>query len=104
LDVGKVEASFKKNLGHYVGLNGSGAGQQSRYDHVGRVIQSGYPIFMPHLSADDDNLISFTDGRHRFAWVRDHGAKAIPVSTYPGADSRLEAEFGTLIRECRVIP
>jgi hypothetical protein len=23
----------------------------------------------------------FTDGRHRFAWLRDHGLRALPVET-----------------------
>jgi hypothetical protein len=36
-------------------------------------------IPMPHLGVDDKGIVSFTDGRHRFAWFRDQGALAIPL-------------------------
>jgi hypothetical protein len=104
LNVARMEASFQKNADHYVGIGGIGAGQQSRYNRIGRFIQTGHPVYMPHLSMDGDDAVSFTDGRHRFAWVRDHGARAIPVTTYLEIASRLEAIFGTSLRECRVTP
>jgi hypothetical protein len=56
---------------------------------------------MPHLSVREDRSIGFTDGRHRFAWVRDHGAAAIPVTTGPDGAAQLAALFGTHLRECR---
>ena len=28
----------------------------------------------------DDGIIAFTDGRHRFSWLRDHGVKTLPVA------------------------
>ena len=104
LDVARVEASFRRNPGHYVGIGGSGVGQSSRYGHVGRFIQTGHPVYMPHLSVDGDDAVSFTDGRHRFAWVRDHGARAVPVTTYLEVASRLEEIFGTSLRECLITP
>src|SRR5437016_472181 len=34
--------------------------------------------WMPHIGFY--GFVSFVDGRHRFAWCRDHGVKAMPVS------------------------
>jgi hypothetical protein len=101
-DRSPIEASFQKKPDHYVGIGGTGAGQPSRYNRVGRLFQTEHPVYMPHLSVDGDDAVSFTDGRHRFAWIRDHGAQAIPVTAYVETASRLEAIFGTSLRECRV--
>jgi hypothetical protein len=90
------------NRGHYVGVGGIGAGQRGRYDNIGRFIQSGGAVWMPELSLDDDGALWFTDGRHRFAWVRDHGASALPVGTDPDGAAQLAERLGTHLRECRV--
>jgi hypothetical protein len=34
---------------------------------------------MPHISLKHYTM-HFTDGRHRFAWMRDHGATMLPVT------------------------
>ncbi len=99
LDIAKVEASFACSSDHYVGKGGSGAGQPSRYANIGRHFRSGHPMWMPHLGLDDDQLISFADGRHRFAWVRDHGAAAIPVTTTLEEEQELLRRFGSALRE-----
>jgi hypothetical protein len=61
-------------------------------------------IPMPHVSLDEKGVVSFTDGRHRFAWFRDHGVEAIPVT----APTRKEAElikrkFGSRRRTVRML-
>lgn len=102
LDVASVEASFSMDREHYVGVGGLSAGQRGRYDNIGKLIQSCRPVWMPHLSLDDGGAVCFTDGRHRFAWVRDHGASAIPVTTNPDEAVQLATRFGTSLRECHV--
>lgn len=102
LDVSKMEAGFQRNKEQYVGENGSGAGQFSRYAKIGNHFTSGHPMFMPHISLREEDVIWFTDGRHRFAWIRDHGALAIPVTTSPQLIEPLSKSFGTSIRECTV--
>lgn len=102
LDVASVEASFSADSNRYVGKGGAGAGQRGRYNQIGSLIQSGRPVWMPHLSIDDDGALLFVDGRHRFAWVRDHGATALPVTTDPDGAAQLAAGFGTRLRECLV--
>lgn len=102
LDVAKVEASIRKDVDRYVGVDGAGAGQPSRYHFVGRLIRTGHPVYMPDLCLDENDEIIFSDGRHRFAWARDHGARAIPVTVSIEMAHRLEALYGASIRECRV--
>lgn len=102
LDIVRVEASFSIDRNRYVGVGGIWAGQRSRYDNIGEFIRSGRPVWMPHLNIDDNGAVCFTDGRHRFAWVRDHGASALPVTADPDEAAELAAQFGTSLRECRV--
>jgi hypothetical protein len=45
--------------------------------------------------------LCFSNGRHRFAWLRDHGVEALPLATIHG--KRLEAEVGTELRESRLV-
>ena len=56
-------------------------------------------VCMPHVAMTGQE-ISFTDGRHRFAWLRDHGVVALPVSTSPNQSFVLARRFGTKARVC----
>jgi hypothetical protein len=103
LEVEKVEASFALNIHHYVGRGGVGAGQPSRYVNIGRHFLSGRPIWMPHLGIGEHHHISFTDGRHRFAWIRDHGAIALPATTSLEDVVELGRRFGSSLRETSLL-
>jgi len=103
VDVALIEASFAQDPDSYLGVAGAGNGQRSRYDRVGSHISSGRAIWMPLVVLGDGHQIHFTDGRHRFAWVRDHAAAALPVATDPGRAGDLAVIFGTTLRECKVV-
>jgi hypothetical protein len=47
--------------------------------------------------------VVFENGRHRTAWVRDHGATALPVLVDASDADVIESELGTSDRVCRVI-
>lgn len=102
LDVKKIEGAFQQNAEQYVGKEGAGVGQRSRYDHVGRFIVSGRSVFMPHITIVKSKTVWFTDGRHRFAWIRDHGARAFPATTSTESVGGLESKFGAAVTECEV--
>jgi hypothetical protein len=101
VSVAKIDSSFAAG-DQWVGPAGSGCGQQSRYESIGRHFLSGYPMYMPYISLDDADQVRFTDGRHRFAWVRDHGATALPVATGSDQADRLQKLFGSEEEICRV--
>jgi len=73
------------------------------YEKFGRWLsQATVPVEMPHISIDETNQIHFTNGRHRFAWMRDHGAKALPVTICDREAGVLSELAGTELRECRI--
>jgi hypothetical protein len=39
--------------------------------------------------------ICFTDGRHRFAWLRDHGAQSMPIDIDPAIADEIRRRFVT---------
>ncbi|WP_375234404.1 plasmid fertility inhibition factor family protein [Burkholderia pseudomallei] len=55
------------------------------------------PIFIPTVSMAD-GTVSFTDGRHRFAWLRDHGLRALPVEVDQDSVETCRTCFGTTER------
>jgi hypothetical protein len=57
---------------------------------------------MPHIGLYY-GYISFADGRHRFAWCRDHCVTAMPVSVPSRAQLiKITSLFGSASRTCRV--
>ena len=64
----------------YIGKNGVGQ-TGDRYQRFGEYIATtDAPIHAATVSVDVSGDISFTNGRHRFAWLRDAGMKNIPVA------------------------
>ncbi len=52
----------------------------SRYQQVGDFLGTATSMEASAVSVDADGRVGFTDGRHRFAYLRDHGATVIPVA------------------------
>lgn len=102
IDIQKLDQAWKKHKG-YVGRNGVGSNMAGRYKEAGKWIpefaRTGRPAFMPSFGVDGDGAVSFSDGRHRVAWLRDHGATALPVAVPRGDAEILAKNFGTSERE-----
>jgi len=64
-----------------------------RYQRFGEWIQTNTEVWMSHLGLYEGR-ISFTDGRHRFAWFRDHGLETLPVTTARGDGAALRRAVG----------
>ena len=79
IDVMKFDELFKRDKGFYVGPQGAG-GIQGRYGKFGEFLKRGIPIEMPIAVVNEDGKASFTNGRHRFAYLRDLGLKVMPIS------------------------
>jgi hypothetical protein len=64
------------------------------------------PANMPHVGyceVDGREFISFTDGRHRFAWCRDNGVRAMPVTVEGRKQAKIVRRlFGSTSRVCRL--
>lgn len=92
VDVAKLEASWRQTL-DYVGVGGTGAAIKGRYEKLGQWFALGQLVEIPSVVLDGGE-ISFTDGRHRFAWFRDHGVTIMPVHVEPETAGVIKSRFG----------
>lgn len=98
IDLAKFDLCWRE-ASDYVGPGATGDRIEGRYERVGKYVAAGNPLFMPRVCFDDDGIITFTDGRHRVAWLRDRGAEALPVEAPPDQAATIRARFGTACRE-----
>jgi len=94
--VRKIDTSWQNDHPYYIGPNitGPGNGSRYKYDKFGKWFQEGRPIGMPSVGLLS-GWIGFSDGRHRFSWLRDHGLQALPVLTSPEDAPDVHRRFGT---------
>lgn len=64
----------------YVGPGGTGAAIGDRYQRFGEFAATAESIEAPTVSVDANGRVSFGNGRHRWAYMRDSGAQSIPVA------------------------
>ena len=94
ISVAKLDASWKKNRYQYVGPGGSGAESKYEYEKFGNWLEGGERVQIPWVGLEDGE-IAFTNGRHRFAWLRDHGVTSIPIDVDPADAKEFLRRFGT---------
>lgn len=75
---GALDQLWKRDHGFYIGKNGEDQ-IKDRYQRFGKWLQDNELIEAPTVSIMN-NKVSFYNGRHRFAWLRDHGHEIIPVA------------------------
>ena len=97
ISVEKLEVSWQLDT-YYVGPDGTRNAISGRYEKFGRWLTLGEPVWMATVALNDDGEISFTDGRHRFAWLRDHGLLALPMQFPPDQAEMIATRFGTSSR------
>jgi len=93
IDIAKAESAWRED-DFYVDVEAKTSGEVLKYKNFGEWIKCGISIEMPHVSYEDGKL-SFSNGRHRFAWLRDHGATSLPVTTYPSCEAELRQNLGS---------
>jgi len=97
LDVANFDKAYKSialKQGFYIGKKGSG-GISGRYKRFGLFVMGGKEEIEPgfdidhepaksieaaEVSVNDKGEIQFTNGRHRYAWLRDNNASKIIVA------------------------
>jgi hypothetical protein len=97
IDVARLDAAWRGS-GQYVGLCGQalpgGNAMPERYERFGLWLNGRDDVHMPFVSLDGEG-VSFTNGRHRFAWCRDHGVAALPVEVCEAERAAFAERFGT---------
>ncbi|WP_186138443.1 hypothetical protein [Burkholderia gladioli] len=98
-DVARFDRSWRATQ-DYIGLNGVGSKQYGRYERVGVFLKAMIGktrIYVPHVSIENGTVI-FTDGRHRFAWMRDRGLTALPIEVSDEAAREFRVRFESIER------
>lgn len=95
-------ASHRHSQDFYVGPGGTG-GIGRRYKTFDGWVRQGFPVEMPVVGFDGFGAPNFSNGRHRYAWMRDHGVRAMPFLVYGEDADRFDAEYGTAKRETVVM-
>ena len=92
-DAAFAAADTEYSAGFYVGPGGTGAAIGDRYQRFGEFAATAESIEAPTVSVDENGKVSFGNGRHRYAFMRDQGLQSIPVAM--DQESRANAErFG----------
>ena len=81
VDPRKLDADWSKDADYYVPKEGRNPNSEQKYQRFLEFARSGRPVEIPRVSLgpDAERPVSFADGRHRFAVLRDQGEAAIPV-------------------------
>lgn len=98
LDTAKADDSWKSgdvNKTLYIGPGGTKNAIKDRYANFGEFAKTAEQIDVPSIVVDENGKVSFEDGRHRFAYMRDQGLENIPVAMSP--ESRANAIKSGLI-------
>jgi hypothetical protein len=93
VDVSKADRAWSRDPDYYIPEGGTGS--EHKYRKVGEWLQAEprRTVWMPHVSLWRYTL-HFTDGRHRFGWLRDHGLGTLPVTIAPSQAERLQRWLG----------
>ncbi len=96
VDVAAFDAAWR-DTDQWIGPGGIG-GQDNRYATFGAWFAEGHPVHMCNVWVTDGE-IGFTNGRHRFAWLRDHGVTAIPMQIGRDSADDFTCSIGTPLSE-----
>ena len=99
IDPRKLDPEWKRDTGFYVGPNGSNNSIGDRYQRFGEWLKQGLAVEMPEVGFGYNDIPVFTNGRHRYAWMRDHGVTAIPIVTDLSRSKEFQEIFGTSSRK-----
>ena len=80
IPTGTMEAGFKKDAGFYVGPGGSGSAIGDRYERFKKFISQNETYEVPEIYVDEQGRVVFTNGRHRYAVLRDSRIANMPVA------------------------
>jgi hypothetical protein len=109
IDVQKLDAMLPlASKMHHVGFAGKN-GIYGKYAGVDEFVRSspGTTLYMPQArieAADqkhpNQSIVYIFNGRHRFAWMRDHGARALPVEVLNSEAKEVARLIGTKNSSC----
>lgn len=99
VSVSKLEAELAKDIEFHVGPGGVGPsakpGAYERFqEFLLKAKLSGEPIEMPRVEFDVSDQVFISDGRHRWAVLRDQGAQFLPITVPRKQAKKFKTRFG----------
>ncbi|MFS2025173.1 hypothetical protein [Massilia sp. CT11-137] len=94
--VATLEHEWKRSENEYI-VAGGHNGMPGKYKNFGQWILSAKHVEMPEVCLVA-GFVRFNNGRHRFAWLRDHGVIALPVAVQPSDVAAFRRKFGSPAR------
>ena len=99
VNVADVDTAWSKNASSYISgpesPNIFKRGNSDRYTLFGEFFKTGKPVEMSEIYLDHFNELNFSNGRHRFSWMRDHGVKSLPVVVPAEQAELFKQKFGS---------
>jgi hypothetical protein len=95
-DVASLDRAWRLSDQH-IGVGGRN-GHGNRYAGIGRWFAVHDHCDMASASLEGLAVV-FTDGRHRFAWLRDRGIDALPLQVPPSQADTFLRRFGSEVRQ-----
>lgn len=96
VNVQKIDQSWARDPDFYISKGGDG-GIKGRYGRFGEFMAStDQAIEVSELGVGKNGQVFFTNGRHRFAYMRDQGATVLPVAMDSESIQNAK-EFGYLV-------
>ena len=100
VNVAQFEESFQGSPSFYVGPQGEG-GIKGRYERFAKFQKTAESIEAPSVAVDKNGSVTFGNGRHRYAFMRDNGAQQMPMAM--DAESLANAKkFGYVSEQGRI--
>lgn len=97
VSVAKMENNWRGNADEYIGFGGTEKAIAGRYENFSEWANNEKQVGMPEICLVDSR-VSFSNGRHRFAWFRDHGMTALQIQVPLDQVGIFQQQFGTYIR------
>ena len=86
-----------KDTDQWVSPGGKDGAQDDRYARFGAWLNPDSVVYMCEVWLEDGEL-GFINGRHRFAWLRDHHISALPMQVSPDNVKSFTALCGSTLR------
>lgn len=93
VSVEKIEHEWRRSTDKYI-RTGCENGMLRKYEIFEKWIMSAKYVKMPEVCIVND-FVQFNNGRHRFAWLRDHGMTALRINVQPTDVATFETYFGS---------
>jgi len=104
ISIRKFDALWRKTNEYIAHVGGIDDNQPHKYERAGEWLGSGEPTWTLVVGLDHWGRPTITDGRHRYLWMREHGAWSMPVAVSQSEADAVRALCGTRYRTSWYVP